>query len=116
MGKSIVKKNKFVKITDYIYPLTTLSNKKYDISDHINLSGFNPLKGPQFIPLSNIYESKKGIVVVGLKEGIEPNLHEKKILLRIGVKAYCYKLVPAVIKAASKGLKVRAIGIVKQKI
>jgi len=113
MGKSFVKKNSFVEITDYIYPLTKLTNKKYDISDHINLSGHNPLKGPQFISLTNIYKLKKGIIVVGLKKGTEPNPHEKKILLKAGVKAYCYNLVPAVMLAASRGLKIKAIGIVK---
>ena len=108
------KQNKSIKVIDYIYPLTKLSKKQYDVSDHINLSGLNPLKGPRFISLSNIYISKKGIIVAGLKEGIEPNPYEKKILLKAGVKAYCYKLVSAVILAASRGQKVRAIGVVKK--
>jgi len=112
MGKSFVKQKSFIEITDYIYPLTKLSKNKYDISDHINLSGSNPLKGPSFISLTDVYKSKKGIIVAGLKEGIHPNNYEKKILLKAGVKAYCYKLVPAVILAASRGLKVRAIGVV----
>ena len=105
MGKSLIE--------DYIYPLTKLSKKKYEISDHINLSGYNPLKGPKFISLTDVYKDKKGIIVVGLKAGTEPNPHEKKILLKAGVKAYCYNLVPAVILAASRGMKVKAIGIVK---
>src|SRR3989338_6825841 len=116
MGKSFLKKKSFVKITDYIYPLTKLSDKKYDISDHINLSGENPLKGPQFVSLTNIYKSKKGILVAGLKKGTEPNSHEKKILLKAGVKAYCYNLVPAAILAASRGLKVKAGGVVKHSL
>ena len=115
MEKSFLKKNNFLKIVDYVYPLTKLSKRKYEISDHINLSGQNPLKGPQFIALTNIYNSKNGIVVAGLKEGVEPNSHEKKILLKASVKAYCYKLIPAVILAASRGLKIKAIGIVKQR-
>ena len=114
MGKGFVKKKNFVELTDYIYPLTKLSNKKYFIKDHINLSGHNPLKGPNFISLSNVYISKKGIIVAGLKEGVHPNNKEKKILLKAGVKAYCYKLVPAVILAAARGLKVKAIGLVKR--
>ena len=120
MGKSFlknltksVKKNNFIEITDYIYPLTKLSDKKYEIINHINLSGKNPLKGPRFVSLSNVYSSKKGIIVVGLKKGIKPNLHEKKILLKASVKAYCYNLIPDVILAASKGLTVKAVGIVK---
>ena len=113
MGKSFLKKNNFVEIKAYIYPLTKLSKKQYDIVNHINLSGFNPLKGPNFISLTDIYKSKKGILVAGLKEGVHPNNHEKKILLKAGAKAYCYNLVPAVILAASRGLKIKAIGVVK---
>ena len=71
------------------------------------------MKGPKFVSLTDVYKDKKGIVVAGLKKGIEPNPHEKKILLKAGVKAYCYNLVPAVILAASRGLKVKATGIVK---
>lgn len=112
MGKGFVKQKSFIEITNYIYPLTKLSKNKYDISDHINLSGSNPLKGPNFISLTDIYKSKKGIVVAGLKEGVHPNNKEKKILLKAGVKAYCYNLIPAVILAASRRLKVRAIGVV----
>ncbi len=104
-----------IEITDYIYPLKKLSGKKYDISNHINLSGFNPLVGPNFISLTDVYKSKKGIAIVGLKDGIKPNPHEKKILLKINVKAYCYHLIPAAIFAASLGLKIKAVGIVKQK-
>ncbi len=113
MIKKSKKNSKVIKIIDYIYPLTKLKNKTYQIINHINLSGSNPLNGPNFVSLTNIYKSKKGIIVAGLKEGVEPNLHEKKILLKAGVKAYCYNLVPDVILAASRGLKVRAIGIVK---
>ncbi len=116
MGESLLKKKDFVEIKDFIYPLTKLHGKKHTIADHINLSGSNPLKGPQFIALTGIYKSKNGIVIAGLKEGIEPNPHEKKILLKAGVKAYCYNLVPAVIFAASHGLKVKAIGVVKERI
>lgn len=112
--KLIKQKQKIkVKVTDYIYPLTNLNKNKYKIKDHINLSGHNPLKGAQFIPLTNVYTSKKGIVVAGLKEGIKPTEKEKKVLLKAGVKAYCYNLVPAVIYLASLKHKVDAVGIVE---
>ncbi len=106
---------KILELIDYIHPLTNLSKKQFDISNHINLSGVNPLQGANFVSLTDIYKSKNGIVVVGLKEGVEPNSHEKKILLKSNVKAYCYNLVPTVILAASLGFKIKAIGIVKEK-
>lgn len=112
MGKSIIKKN--IRLVDNIYPLDNLADNIYEIKDHINLSGHNPLKGPNFISLTNLYDSKKGIVVCGLKEGVHPNEHEKKILLEAGVKAYCHNLVPKVIEAASSGLRVKAFGIIKK--
>ena len=108
------KKDKAIKVIDYIYPLTKPTKNSYEIKDHINLSGSNPLCGPDFVPLTNIYESKNGIIVVGLKNGVTPNNKEKKILLKAGVKAYCYNLIPTAIIAASLGLKIKAVGIVKR--
>lgn len=112
------KTQKFVHIFDYIYPLTkltksTYAKNTYEITNHVNLSGYNPLKGPSFISLTNIYTSKDGITVLGLKEGTHPNNKEKKQLLKAGIKAYCYNLVPTVIFAASLGLQVKSTGIVK---
>ncbi len=100
-------------IVDDIYPLIQSKNKIYEIKDHINLSGYNPLQGPQFISLTGIYNSPNGIIVIGLKEGVELNKHEKKVLLKVGAKAYCYNLVSTVIYAVSLGLKIKAVGIVK---
>ena len=108
------KKDKAIKVIDYIYPLTKPTKNSYEIKDHINLSGSNPLCEPDFVPLTNIYESKNGIIVVGLKNGVTPNNKEKKILLKAGVKAYCYNLIPTAIIAASLGLKIKAVGIVKR--
>ena len=112
-GKKLLKKKQVLEVVDYIYPLLKLKRGIHQIKDHINLSGTNPLSGPQFIPLNNIYISKEGIVVVGLKNGVDLNKKEKKILLKAGVKAYCYNLVQTVIYAASLGLKVKALGVVE---
>lgn len=120
MGKGILRKKhltkskKVVHISDYIFPIVKLTKKSYEISDHINLSGENPLKGPNFISLTNIYKSKKGIVVAGLKNGVHLNDKEKKLLTKIGVKAYCYNLVSKAILAASRGMEIKAVGILKR--
>lgn len=106
------KKQNIAEITDHIYPLAKLNQKKYEIKDHVNLSGYNPLKGPLFISLTNIYTSKNGIIVCGLKKGVQPNNKEKKILLKAGIKAYCYNLVPKAILAARAGFKIKAFGVV----
>ncbi len=111
--KNKKKETSIIEITDYIYPIKKLSNKSYNIINHINLSGLNPLKGPNFISLTDLYTSKAGIVVVGLKHGVHLNDKEKKILLKVGADAYCYNLVPTSIFSASLGLKVKGIGIVK---
>ena len=116
--KNHILKDKFHKsihIIDYIYPLTKLSKNSYEIKDHINLSGFNPLKGANFISLTNIYNSKKGIVVCGLPNNVHPNIHEKKVLSTANIKAYCYNLIVTAIFAASLGLKIKAKGIIKPK-
>lgn len=108
------KYNDLTLIIDYIYPIVRLENDFYEVKDHINLSGFNPLKGPCFIALNDIYKSKTGIIVAGLKEGIYPNNIEKKKLLKLKVKAYCYSLVPTVIFAVSLGVKIKAFGVLQQ--
>lgn len=111
--KSRKKESSVIEIIDYIYPIKKLNNKSYNITNHINLSGLNPLKGPNFISLTDLYTSKIGIVIVGLKHGVHLNDKEKKILLKVGADAYCYNLVPTSIFTASLGLKVKGIGIVK---
>lgn len=106
------KKKKIVQIIDYVYPLKSLTRTSYEIADHINLSTYNPLIGPKFISLTNVYHSKDGIIVCGLIDGVHPSTLERKILEAARVKAYCYNLVPTVIYAASLGYKVKGFGVV----
>lgn len=106
------KGQKTFQIIDYIYPINKLSKSSYEIKDHINLSGVNPLKGPNFISLTNMYESRNGVVVCGLKEGIHLNPHEKNVLSKANINAYCYNLIPAAIFAKSLGFKIKATGII----
>jgi len=112
--ESFLKRNKSKKITivDYIYPLDkSLKSRLIEIKDHVNLTGKNPLKGALFIPLSNIYNSKNGIIVAGLENGTVPNDHEIKVLKECGIKAYCYNLVPTVILSAFLKLNITAYGL-----
>ena len=115
--KSFLEKNrnkKNITIIDYIYPLGKSSkNSLIEIKDHVNLTGKNPLKGALFIPLSNIYNSKNGIIVAGLENGAVPNDHEIKVLKECGIKAYCYNLVPTVILSAFFKLSISAYGVLK---
>ncbi|GEM_PF-3325352 len=106
------KEQQTIEIIDYIYPITKLSKSSYQIKDHINLSGVNPLKGPEFISLTNIYKSRNGIVVCGLKEGIHLNSHEKNVLSKANINAYCYNLIPTAIFATFLGLKIKATGVI----
>ena len=108
------KRSSIIHIIDNIYPLKNLKYKSYEIKDHINLSGSNPLKGPQFISLTNIYNTKKGIIVASLREGLHPNKKETKVLLKSGVQAYCYNIAEAAILATSLGLNIKATGIVRR--
>lgn len=88
--------------------------------DHINLSGDNPLTGPnnplgpRFPVVQDIYfsdcltEWRKG-VVAGLKEGVKPTNDEQTILRDIGADVCSYNLVPAMLVAAHAGWKVLGI-------
>lgn len=104
------KKKKSVEIIDYIYPITKLSKTKYKIKDHVNLSGINPISGPNFISLTNAYKSKDGIIVC--QAITEPTKKEKNILLKANIKAYCFNLVPTFIFAKYLGLTINVFGVV----
>ena len=106
------KTKKIIQVIDFIFPLIKTNKNFYKIKDHINLSGCTPLNGANFVSLSNIYSSKNGIVVCGLKNGTRPSNKEKKILLKAGIHAYCYNLIETAIYAASLSLKIKAFGIV----
>lgn len=90
------------------------------VADHLNLTGSNPLIGPnddcgpRFPGLNSVYvlpaELKlNSVIAAGLKPGLEPTTAEREFLSSIKAQTWCYNLVPAVIIAAHAGLKV--IGI-----
>lgn len=95
------------------------------VTDHINLTGTNPLCGPndpcgeRFPVVNEIYHNTTGDetidklprgVAAGLKTGVVPRDEEMVKLKSLGADFCCYNLVPAMIVAAHAGLKV--IGIV----
>lgn len=110
--KRKILKHKEVFIIDNIFPFVSMKAGEYEVKDHLNLSGENPLKGPQFISMTDVYQSRSGIIVAGLKQGVVPNDLEANKLKKAGVKAYCYNIVPTVIFSIANGLKVRAKGVV----
>ena len=113
MEKSIINK-KTLLIKETIIPLTKLTKGSYEIIDHVNLTGLNPIKVPHFFQTNNIYlvSGTKRVAVAGLKPGVKPTKKESKTLIKAGIQAYCYNLVPKVLLAASKGKKIKAIGLV----
>lgn len=95
-------------------------NKPLIVRDHINLSGNNPLVGPnhpcgeRFPIVQGIYlnEALKGVdtgIVAGLKDGVKANSEEQTILRTIGADICSYNLVPSMLVAAHAGWKVLGI-------
>jgi hypothetical protein len=115
--------NKLVIMIDNCFGLDR--SVPYVVKDHLNLTGTNPLIGPnnscgpRFPVVNNIYltdfpkgplsELTQGIAA-GLKYGTVPTLEELDLLKSLGADFYCYHLVPSMIVAAHSGWKV--VGIV----
>jgi hypothetical protein len=90
------------------------------VRDHVNLSGNNPLVGPnnpigeRFPIVQGIYfddclrEANRG-VVAGLKEGVKPTIEEQQALREIGADICAYNMVPSMLVAAHAGWKVLGI-------
>ncbi len=91
------------------------------VRDHVNLTGDNPLVGPndssigeRFPIVQGIYytDCPKGMdtaIIAGLKAGAIPDLDELSALREIGVDISTYNIVPSMLVAAHAGLKVLGI-------
>lgn len=90
------------------------------VSDHLNLTGDNPLVGPnnplgpRFPIVQGIYLNEKvdgctSGIVAGLKQGTLPSAEDQKVLNDLNVKICSYNLVPSMLIAAHAGWKVFGI-------
>jgi hypothetical protein len=87
------------------------------VKNQINLTGSNPLCGPndqigdRFPVLEGIYVEPtdchlRRVVVAGLKPGCNPSITDTEMIRNVGADCWCYNLVPTMIVAAHAGFRV----------
>lgn len=92
------------------------------VRDHLNLSGVNPLVGPnnpigeRFTVVNDIYvhdaaafSSLKAVVAAGVKPGRTVDAGDLDFIRSLGAECYTFNLVPTMLIAAHAGWKVLAI-------
>jgi hypothetical protein len=90
------------------------------VRDHLNLTGSNPLIGPnhpcghRFTKVDDVYvtdltTSLTSVTAAGLKPDVVPSSKEAEMLKSIGADGWCYNLVPSALVAAHAGFKVVGI-------
>lgn len=106
------------------------------VLDHLNLTGDNPLVGPndpigpRFPVVNNIYVAAADTIdqeetwamgnplgqlhngiAAGVKNGLRLDDEDLQVIKKLGAHFYCWNLVPAMIVAAHAGLRVLALAI-----
>ncbi len=90
------------------------------VADHLNLTGGNPLTGPndpcgeRFPSVNDIYVTDVPVglptgIAAGLRNGLVPSDEALKLIRSLGADFYCYNLVPTMIVAAHA--RYRVLGI-----
>ncbi len=88
------------------------------VRDHLNLTGTNPLIGPndpcgeRFPSVNDIYVVDDSVacgIAAGLKPGIKPSGDDVALMESLGADFYCFNLVPTMIVAAHSRYRVLAI-------
>jgi xanthosine phosphorylase len=90
------------------------------ITDHINLMGFNPLDGPQFVNMSNAYDADLRALLTAPHEGVYlavrgpsfENPAEIRAFRTLGADLVGMSTVPECIVARSLGMRVAALSAV----
>jgi hypothetical protein len=90
------------------------------VKSHLNLTGSNPLFGPndpigeRFPVLEGVYVDPpnsllRRVIAAGLKPGCNPSRQDIEMIHRVGGDCWCYNLIPTMIVAAHAGFKVFAL-------
>ena len=114
--------NKLAIVLDYGWGFR--NSAPHLVLDHLNLSGSNPLCGPnnpigeRFPVVNGIYvtdcdwpafQDLKTGVVAGLKKGQKASASELEFLYSVGAGFYSYNVVPTMLVAAHAGWRVLAV-------
>jgi hypothetical protein len=90
------------------------------VRDHLNLTGNNPLIGPndpcgarfpvvQGVYVEDVLPDLKQVVAAGLKPGLVPTADDQRVIGELGAEVGCYNVVPTMLVCAHAGWRVLAL-------